>query len=333
MRNLFILLLCSGFVFGDYAVEKTFYGFYNKPRNMQFEVVTPQPRAVKSEADLKSFQRLIVANQISKTSPAKPSSDKLLNKPQIDFSKHMLLVMFNKDAMMGKALFKSIEIKDKVMIVHYTFAAGFEIGSYPVDVAKYTAVLVPRFAGEVQFALEKKESASLKPNFFRKKLDLQYVVIKPCSYIKYPPQVGRSNPDIPIEVGTTFDVVDDMGSYLNVQFYDGKHGYIVNDSKSWHKLTTIYGKLVKMPFTDGKQSIDLSKEKIPFMLDTSTEAEATARIGYTFHASATTMLDKIKSLAGNRVKVRGFVEQENEALGVVRIYGIWQMKNTRNAAE
>lgn len=333
MRNLFILLLCSGFVFGDYAVEKTFHGFYNKPRNMQFEVVTPKPRVVKSVADLKSFQNLIVASEISKTSPAKPSSDPLLNTSQIDFSKHMLLVMFNSDAMAGKALVKSIEVKDKAMIVHYAFATEFEIGSYPIDVAKYTAVLVPRFDGEVQFALAKKEGASLKSNTFRKKLDLQYVVIQPCSYLEYPPQFSRTNPDIPVKVGATFDVINDMGSYLNVQFYDGKQGYIANDSKCWHKLSTIYGKVVKLPFTDGKQSIDLSKEKVPFMLDTSAEEKATVKIGYRFHPSAITMLEKIKNMAGNRAMIRGFIEQENEAFGVVRIYSIWQMKNTRNAAE
>ncbi|BBM84411.1 hypothetical protein [Candidatus Uabimicrobium amorphum] len=333
MRNLFIVLLCCGFVFGDYAVEKTFHGFYNKPRNMQFEVVVPKPRVVKSAEDLKSFQGLIVANKISKTSPAKPSDDRLLSKASVDFTKHMLLVMFNDEAMAGKAVVKSIKVKDKSMVVNYGFAAEFVIGSYPTDVAKYTAVLVSRFDGEVRFVLEEKKETSLKSNIFRKKLDLQYITVKPCSYLEHPPQVGHENPDITVEVGATFDVINDMGSYLHVVFYDGKEGYMVNDSKCWHKLTTIYGKIVEIPFRESQESIDLGKEKMTFMLEAVQEKKATAKVGYTFHESALKMLDKISKMAGNRVMIRGFVEGGDAVLGVVRIYGIWKMKNTRNAVD
>ncbi|WP_372367781.1 hypothetical protein [Candidatus Uabimicrobium sp. HlEnr_7] len=331
MKSLFITSLLIVLTFADSKIENTFHGFYNKPRNINFEPVVPKPRVIKGKVALSSFTRMIVANKISKTSPAVASSDPLLKKSTIDFSKHMLLVMFNGEPMKDNP--KVLNIKtSKEMVVSYELSNKLTIASYPNDVAKYTAVVVEKFAGNVRFKLEKKSSQSLKPNLFRKKSDLQYIVTKPCSYLEHPPQAAIANPEIAIQIGTTFDMVNDTGSYVKVKFYNGKHGYLPNNSGCWHKLVSVYGKVVKL-FQSGKESIDLSKEKIPFMLDTTAEANSPAKLGYLFHESAKNMLDKIEKIAGNNAKIRGVIEKEDAVLGVIRIYEIWRMKNTRNAVE
>lgn len=150
----------------------------------------------------------------------------------------------------------------------------------------------------------------LKENIFRKKLDLQYITIISTSYYKHAPNVGQKNPLIPIDTGVTFDIVNDMGSYVNVQFHDGTTGYLPNDKKQWKALSTIYGNVVH----------EVSQGKDIFRIEDTKK--------YLLFPSKNVSFSQLKKYNQKAVKIRGIKSDSR-----IIVCGIWIMKKSLNSSK
>jgi hypothetical protein len=102
---------------------------------------------------------MIPETEMTPISPAPPSDDPLLQKPEIDFEKQMILVIFSHDVNQFISLkIKKVEIINEKMIVTtwYETSNPDAIVSKIVDYGFYYAVVLNTFDGEIVFQEEEK---------------------------------------------------------------------------------------------------------------------------------------------------------------------------------
>lgn len=134
---------------------KQWQGFANLMIDIEtYTYSAPAAMAIRTQAEYERFISYIPTRQLTKKQPAPPSQDPLLAKPRIDFSQHMLLVMFRDDSIVGPInlcglSYTPTHLKIRVQLPPL---GDKELGmARPTDVGSYLAVLVPRFDGEVLF--------------------------------------------------------------------------------------------------------------------------------------------------------------------------------------
>ena len=100
---------------------------------------------VQGERQYEAFVARIPTKQISKTRPALPSSDPLLKKPEIDFTKYTLLVVSRLS--MSRPIIKSVTTYQNKVHVEVEYPKEFP-AARPLNIGTYTAVLIPKTKGE-----------------------------------------------------------------------------------------------------------------------------------------------------------------------------------------
>ncbi len=111
------------------------------------------PRVIRDREGFERFVAMIPKKEISKTQPAPDSDDPLLSKPPINFATHMILVAFRTDTMyVHPVLEKPRRDGDKLVIdlVHPPLGDTAMMNAAH-GIGTYGAVLMPGFAGEVEF--------------------------------------------------------------------------------------------------------------------------------------------------------------------------------------
>ncbi len=84
---------------------------------------------------------LIPKKQISRTRPAPPNTDPLLNRPPIDFAKHLMLVASRPS--MTRPVFGKITKAKNEIVVTVKFPRD-QIAARPIHIGTYSAVLIPK---------------------------------------------------------------------------------------------------------------------------------------------------------------------------------------------
>lgn len=115
------------------------------------EVVVPAPMFVRDAARYAELVALIPEKQIQKKQPAPPSDDPLLQKPEVDFEKHMIVAVFRADTMYVHPKLSNPRRKDGALVLDLEHPPLGETAhaAARADIGTYAAVLVSR-ADEVK---------------------------------------------------------------------------------------------------------------------------------------------------------------------------------------
>ena len=121
------------------------------------KVTGPTEMIIKTQADYEAFVAKIPKRTISKTNPAPPSKDPLLQKPPIDFSKHMMLVAVRPDSMYVTPKLESVVADKDTLRVNILDPDLGETKflNQMQGIGTYKAVVVPKHKGLVQFLRKK----------------------------------------------------------------------------------------------------------------------------------------------------------------------------------
>lgn len=118
------------------------------------EIGSTAPLVIKNKEDYERFIVMIPEYKMTRITPAPPSDDPLLKKPPVDFTNHMMLVIFSHDWDMFISLkIEKVEISGGKMIVTtwYEKPNPEAIVAKIIDYGFYYAVVVNRFDGEIVF--------------------------------------------------------------------------------------------------------------------------------------------------------------------------------------
>jgi len=143
---------------GKVPVSASFYGFAEFDLEDVFGGMsdeTAKPVVIKTRQEFVEFvDTRIPTHEMTKRQPPPESDDPLLKKPDIDFGKRMMIVIFSIDEnqFIDLRITKIVKKKD-IMTVYtdYTFPDPEEIHQKIINYGFYYAVVVPRFNGEVVF--------------------------------------------------------------------------------------------------------------------------------------------------------------------------------------
>ena len=121
------------------------------------EVKGPPEKIIRTEAEYDAFLGKIPKRTISKTNPAPPSKDPLLQEPPIDFDKHMMLVFVRANSMYVSPKLESIVLEKDTMLVHVLDPDLGETRflNQMQGIGTYLAVVVPKHEGPIQFLRKK----------------------------------------------------------------------------------------------------------------------------------------------------------------------------------
>ena len=143
---------------------KTYRGMIHFPRLFSLDgsktkEVSPLI-VVQDERQYEAFVARIPTKQISKTRPALPSSDPLLKKPEIDFTKYTLLAVSRLS--MSRPIIKSVRTDQNKVHVGVEYPKEFP-AARPLNIGTYIAVLIPKTKGE--YTVSPVKSQSIPPTF------------------------------------------------------------------------------------------------------------------------------------------------------------------------
>ncbi|MBN2444559.1 MAG: hypothetical protein JXJ04_24570 [Spirochaetales bacterium] len=139
------------------SIIKTYKGMISAGYDEDFNVRKLEPLVIKTEEDYDNFISLIPEFEMTPVSPAPKSDDPLLKKPDIDFTKEMILVIFSYDVnTFIPCEITAVTIQNNVMKVDAEYADPDEVDSVQkiIDYGLYFAVVVPLFNGEVIYNLD-----------------------------------------------------------------------------------------------------------------------------------------------------------------------------------
>ncbi|MBC8348299.1 MAG: hypothetical protein O3A82_05795 [Verrucomicrobia bacterium] len=126
-----------------------------------FRDTGPTEMIIKTQTDYEAFLRKIPKQTISKTNPAPPSKDPLLQKPPIDFGKHMMLVAVRANSMYVTPKLESVVVDKDALLVHILDPDLGEtrLLNQMQGIGTYRAVVVPKHDGPIQFLRKKAKPA------------------------------------------------------------------------------------------------------------------------------------------------------------------------------
>lgn len=143
---------------GVVSILDTFTGMYDfgfSPESADFGfTLSPEPLVIRDRESFLRFIDGIPQKEMTPVAPAPPNADPLLQRPQLDFEKRMLLVIFSHDPTRFIDLkIVGIELTQEKMKVftHYIIPHPDEIVQKIVSYGFYHAALVDRFEGEIVF--------------------------------------------------------------------------------------------------------------------------------------------------------------------------------------
>jgi len=116
------------------------------------KVTGPTELIIKTQADYEAFVGKIPKRTITKTNPAPPSKD-----PLIDFTKHMMLAAIRPDSMYVSPKFESLIVDKDTLRVNILDPDLGETKflNQMQGIGTYKAVVVPKHKGLVQFLRKK----------------------------------------------------------------------------------------------------------------------------------------------------------------------------------
>lgn len=111
------------------------------------------PMVIKDQKNYHQFISLIPKQQIGKRNPMPVSTDPLLKKPAIDFTKEMMLVVFRHGTIAIPPEIVSIHKQGAKMIVNIAHPplGNSQLSSRPHGIGTYCAVIISKFAGKIIF--------------------------------------------------------------------------------------------------------------------------------------------------------------------------------------
>lgn len=113
----------------------------------------PEPRVIRTQEAYEAFVAMIPTLQVTKQNPPPPSTDPLLQKPEIDFGTKMLIVAFRGENMYVEARISKVEQRDGKLVVTIVYppVGHTAMLASAYGVGRYHAVLVDKFDGEIVF--------------------------------------------------------------------------------------------------------------------------------------------------------------------------------------
>lgn len=118
------------------------------------------PEVIRDQAAYERFIARIPTHVIQMRQPAPPSRDPLLQKPAIDWDKHMLLVAYRGANMYAQANITRLETVEGELRVTVVLPplGDTNMMQSQLGVGTYHAVVVDKFAGEVEFEIVRQNS-------------------------------------------------------------------------------------------------------------------------------------------------------------------------------
>jgi len=109
------------------------------------EAKEPPPILITDQTSFEKFLTLLPSTEVSKTSVPGPSSDPLVKAPHFDWTKYMLLVVFDSQSLSFPPNVSRVEIRDDrlVAVVEYPDIKNL-IEAKPPEIGSYGAALVVR---------------------------------------------------------------------------------------------------------------------------------------------------------------------------------------------
>jgi len=146
-------------VFGGEKVPvvDSFEGRVYVDPGFQKKAPAPTGLVIKTRADYNAFVAKIPKRTISKTNPAPPSKDSLLKKQDIDFGRHMILVVVRSDSMYVTPKLESVVAEKNTFFVHILDPDLGETRflNQMEGIGTYLAVVVPKHVGPIKFLRKK----------------------------------------------------------------------------------------------------------------------------------------------------------------------------------
>ena len=152
---LLLTVLSMGLIAGELVIQKTWSGIIRLQQTPFGRKPQTKPSTLTVVGDAKSYTRFlsrIPSKQISRTRPAPPNKDPLLEKPAIDFTKNTLLTIDR--SAMARPVFRQIIEHQKEVVVLVEFPREFP-AARPINIGTYTAALIPKTKKPVRLQLIK----------------------------------------------------------------------------------------------------------------------------------------------------------------------------------
>jgi hypothetical protein len=119
----------------------------------------PQDRVIRDQDGYDALVETLPKHRIQMKQPAPPNDDPLLQKPPIDFSREMLIVVFRHSMYYGPKIKRVLRGRDGALIVEilHERPEGVMPMASRADVGTYEAVVVPRSDEAPLFRVEEKQ--------------------------------------------------------------------------------------------------------------------------------------------------------------------------------
>lgn len=118
------------------------------------EAKEPAATVIQDQESFQKFTALLppTLTEVFKTSPAGPNPDPLAKTPKIDWSKYMLLVVFDNQSLSFPPNVNRVEIRDNTLVAVVEYPDTKFVETHPPDFGAYGAALVVRSEKSLQWS-------------------------------------------------------------------------------------------------------------------------------------------------------------------------------------